>query len=96
MHLSFISYDKDDGSDYEEEKKESGPVGNNKTIGSWMDSYEVTSNGFLRPKVDIEGPIGGSDNGRASTFSAIGNAAATPVKAKSKQQKKYFDQQDAA
>lgn len=84
MHLSFISYDKEDGSDREEEKKESGPVGNAAAMGSWLDSYEVTSNGFLRPKVDIEGPVGGGDSERPSTFSAIGNAAATPVKGRSK------------
>lgn len=84
MHLSFISYDRDDGSDRAEEKKDSGTVGKNKVVRSWLDTYEVASNGFLRPKVDAEGLIGGIHSERASSFSAIGNAAATPVKAKSK------------
>jgi hypothetical protein len=92
MHLSFINYDRDDrnvpghGNPQEEAAL--------KVKNDWFNFYEVGSNGFLRPKVD---PNAAAESGRSnpgSSFSAIGNAAATPGKSKSTQERQLISGRD--
>lgn len=91
MHLSFISYDEEADSPEHQEKPKESSAENRKTIGDWLDSYEVTSNGFLRPRIDPDA-LGTDDNpgNKFSSFSAVGNAAATPGKAKATQERQLI------
>ena len=84
MHLSFVIYDRP------EEKRVYLRGLENKTTrvqrGHWLDSFDVGANGFLRPH-EFEGSTLGSQLQNASkpntsSFSAAGNMAATPGKAK--------------
>ena len=61
----------------------------------WLDSYEVRSNGFLRPRIDPDA-LGTDDSPaiKAKSFSAIGNAAATPGKAKAIQERQLISGRD--
>jgi hypothetical protein len=82
MHLSFVEYDRP------EEKRvylsgledKAAPV----QTSSWFDSYDVGANGFLRPHLYQQdaGPTNPPQKSSASSFSAAGNKAATPGKAK--------------
>ena len=86
MHLSFVTYDRP------EEKRvylsgleeETTPVQAN----SWLDAYDIGANGFLRPQPfhQPEEPSQSSPvlkpQSPTSSFSAAGNKAATPGKAK--------------
>jgi hypothetical protein len=84
MHLSFVTYDRP------EEKRvylsgledKTAPV----QTSSWLDAYEIGANGFLRPHlfqqdVSPTSPVLKSQSPKSS-FSAVGNKAATPGKAK--------------
>eukprot|EP00980_Cylindrotheca_fusiformis_P010443 scaffold2322_cov135-Cylindrotheca_fusiformis.AAC.2 len=95
MHLSFISYDReDDGQDRHEKPKEPSSE-DRKKIRNWLDSYEVTSNGFLRPRIDPDA-LGTDDSPgmKMSSFSAVGNAAATPRKTKAAQERQLISGRD--
>lgn len=95
MHLSFISYDREEDHDERHHAKhEDAPTEKRKKIGDWMDSYEVTANGFLRPRIDPDA-LGTDDGGiKTSSFSALGNAAATPGKAKAAQERQLISGRD--
>jgi hypothetical protein len=81
MHLSFVGYDRP------EEKRvylsgledKSTPV----QTSTWLDSYDIGANGFLRPYLfQREVPLPKPDLKQMSSFSAAGNKAATPGRAK--------------
>jgi hypothetical protein len=85
MHLSFVTYDRP------EEKRvylsgleeETTPVQTN----SWLDAYDIGANGFLRPQPFHQPEESQSSpvlkpQSPTSSFSAAGNKAATPGKAK--------------
>lgn len=82
MHLSFVNYDRP------EEKRvylsgledEATPV----PTSPWLNSYDIGANGFLRPHLfQRDVPPNTSDlKPNVSSFSAAGNKAATPGKAK--------------
>ena len=80
MHLSFISYDSDDEHKSEGEKK--GDAGVTNLSQLWLETFEVTGNGLLRRRKDSQYPHetnSPTTNVRSpSTFSALGNVAATP------------------
>jgi hypothetical protein len=90
MHLSFVTYDRP------EEKRlylqgleddSSAPV----QASSWLDSYELGPNGFAVPcfqNIDnMLGPQNKPQHTTSSSFSAAGNKAATPGKAKAVQER---------
>jgi hypothetical protein len=91
MHLSFISYDREAENQDHHAKLQDESNENRKKIGNWLDSYEVTANGFLRPRIDPDA-LGTDDSPqvKTSSFSAIGNAAATPGKAKAAQERQLI------
>ncbi len=84
MHLSFVIYDRP------EEKRVYLSGLENKTApvqrGHWLDSYNIGANGFLRPQEFEESTLDNqllkSKKPNTSSFSAAGNMAATPGKAK--------------
>ena len=86
MHLSFVQYDKDDIEIHGENvDKDVVPI---KAQRNLLDSLEVGANGFLLPRslslsseMLPSGGVGQQKDGK-SFFSALGNAAATPGKAK--------------
>ena len=84
MHLSFVIYDRP------EEKRVYLSGLENKTTrvqrAHWLDSFDIGANGFLRPH-EFEGSaldsqLQNSEKPKMSSFSAAGNMAATPGKAK--------------
>jgi hypothetical protein len=95
MHLSFISYDREADNQGHHEKPKESSAENRKKIGNWLDSHEVTSNSFLRPRIDPDA-LGTDDSPgiEMSSFSAIGNAAATPGKAKAAQERQLISGRD--
>ena len=84
MHLSFVIYDRP------EEKRVYLRGLEDKTTrvktNSWLDAYNIGANGFLRPQNFQQDPTTpGMRNLKpkpSSSFSAVGNRAATPGKAK--------------
>jgi hypothetical protein len=84
MHLSFVIYDRP------EEKRVYLRGLENKTTpvqtGHWLDSYDISANGFLRPheyqESTLDSQLLNSKKTNTSSFSAAGNMAATPGKAK--------------
>lgn len=84
MHLSFVIYDRP------EEKRVYLSGLENKTTrvqtGHWLDAFDIGANGFLRPQAFQESTLGNqllnSKTSKTSSFSAAGNKAATPGKAK--------------
>jgi hypothetical protein len=90
MHLSFIHYDKDEHDYHGEDVLRENEVNNSRKPAP--DPFEVAANGFLRPQSSNEsssGQLPPDDPRRPmhamppkSFFSALGNAAATPGKAK--------------
>lgn len=84
MHLSFVEYDRP------EEKRvylsgledKAAPV----QTSSWFDSYDIGANGFLRPHLYQQDATPTNNEleriPSVSSFSAAGNKAATPGKAK--------------
>ena len=104
MHLSFVNYDREDSWPHEHGKQTTKKQGGNNPIlqSNWLDSYEIAANGFLRPKIDpssirAKNPNGGASRmpkSPTSSFSALGNAAATPGKAKSPQQLQLISGRD--
>ena len=97
MHLSFVNYDREDN-----RPKEQGASSKAQNIrNSWTDSYEIAAHGFLRPKVDQnlnEEKDASSPQLKASSpptsFSAVGNAAATPGKTKSIRERQLISGRD--
>lgn len=93
MHLSFIDYDREEnqlGDHIHREDMVSPTVKQN-----GLDAFQLGSNGFLRRKSDtVSGALMDSPLFRptapASTFSALGNKAATPGKAKSQQERQLI------
>jgi len=77
MHLSFVIYDRP------EEKRVYLSGLEDKTTrvqtGHWLNAYDIGPNGFLRPHSTPGSPI---LTPKTSSFSAAGNRAATPGKAK--------------
>jgi hypothetical protein len=93
MHLSFINYDRDENHHNGEAKRQASGVNNLSQL--WLDSFEVAANGVLRPRKDTSfthDPHSPSMNPKSptSTFSALGNAAATPGKAKSTRERQLI------
>ncbi len=84
MHLSFVIYDRP------EEKRVYLSGLENKTTrvqrGHWLDAYDIGANGFLRPQEVEESTLDSQPltpkKPNISSFSAAGNMAATPGKAK--------------
>jgi len=81
MHLSFVIYDRP------EEKRVYLRGLENKTtpvhIGHWFYTYDRVANGFLRPYKFHESTLDSQHiSSKNSSFSAAGNMAATPGKAK--------------
>lgn len=84
MHLSFVIYDRP------EEKRVYLSGLENKTTrvqtGHWLDAFDIGANGFLRPQEVEESTLDSqllhSKMPNTSSFSAAGNMAATPGKAK--------------
>lgn len=97
MHLSFVSYDKEEhqlGDQIHHEDLASPAV---KKDG--LESFELGPNGFLRRKPNaISVPGAGSPLFKAkspsSTFSALGNKAATPGRARSQQERQLISGRD--
>lgn len=97
MHLSFVSYDREEhqlGDHIHHEDLVSPTV---KQDG--LDSFELGPNGFLRPKADAivahhTGSPTFKSKSPSSTFSALGNKAATPGKAKSQQERQLISGRD--
>jgi hypothetical protein len=92
MHLSFINYDREDNYNGEAKRQASGV---NNLSQLWQDSFEVAANGVLRPRKDTSFPHDSHSPTRnpkspTSTFSALGNAAATPGKAKSTRERQLI------
>lgn len=88
MHLSFVIYDRP------EEKRVYLSGLESKTTrvqtGHWLDAYDIGANGFLRPnefrEPTMDSQLLNSKKVNTSSFSAAGNMAATPGKAKVVQQ----------
>jgi hypothetical protein len=81
MHLSFVSYDSDDYSKVKSEKKNDAGITNLSQL--WLETFEVTGNGLLRRRKDQQYSHHGTNSPSShvrspSTFSALGNVAATP------------------
>jgi hypothetical protein len=93
MHLSFINYDREESHHNEEAKRQASGVNNLSQL--WLDSFEVAANGVLRPRKDTSLPHDPHSptmkpKSPTSTFSALGNAAATPGKAKSTRERQLI------
>ncbi|KAL3920504.1 MAG: hypothetical protein SGILL_003231 [Bacillariaceae sp.] len=86
MHLSFVTYDRP------EEKKTylSGLEDKKASVRNdvWLDGFHVGANGFLRPHNlnKFESNLSGASQSPRSSFSLVGNRAATPGKAKTVQE----------
>ncbi len=101
MHLSFISYDREEhqlGDHIHHDDLVSPAVKQNR-----LDSFELGPNGFLRRKPEAACNAAGAHNtgsppmkpkSPSSTFSALGNKAATPGKAKSQQERQLISGRD--
>ena len=96
MHLSFISYDREEnqfGSHIHQDDMVS-PLVKQEGLGT----FELGPNGFLRPKGDAKGGLQTgsprSDPKTPSSFSALGNRAATPGRPKAQQERKLISGRD--
>jgi len=85
MHLSFVIYDRPE----EKQVYLSGLEDKNTPLqsSSWLDAYDIRANGFLRPPKFRQNITQGTQSlnpktSMNSSFSAVGNRAATPGKAK--------------
>jgi hypothetical protein len=100
MHLSFISYDREESQTGDHVEPANGA--SSKVLkNTGLDSYEVGPNGFLRPKPDPDSNDGkerisslSKPKSPSSSFSAVGNIAATPVMAKSTQERQLISGRD--
>jgi hypothetical protein len=98
MHLSFINYDRDDGDDVNATRREEQAARTNRQ--PWLDAFEVAANGFLRNQMSADSTHLHASSSQlrskppASTFSAMGNAAATPGKAKLTQERQLISGRD--
>ena len=93
MHLSFINYDREENNHSGGAKRQASGVNNLSQL--WLDSFEVAANGVLRPRKDTSFPHDPHSStmkpkSPTSTFSALGNAAATPGKAKSTRERQLI------
>ena len=84
MHLSFVNYDRENHPHKDEGQSTSGITN---TSQLWLDSVEILANGMLRPRKDSRVILPSTQNSPnmksktlPSSFSALGNAAATPGK----------------
>jgi hypothetical protein len=96
MHLSFISYDREENQlgDHIHQDDMVSPVVKQEGLGT----FELGPNGFLIPKGEAKpGLLSGSprlDPKSPSSFSALGNRAATPGRAKAQQERKLISGRD--
>jgi hypothetical protein len=99
-YVSFVNYDREGDQPSVHSRPQDGFSPN--TRHNWLDSYEVAANGFLRPKMDpgsntvneSSSPQWMRSKSPTASFSALGNAAATPVKAKSQQERQLISDRD--
>lgn len=98
MHLSFVSYDREEHQlgDHIHQEDMISP----KIMQNGLESFERGPNGFLRRKPDASaGPSAThhttlKQRTHLSSFSALGNRAATPGKAKSQQERQLISGRD--
>lgn len=92
MHLSFISYDREE-TNTGGGKSNPQDDGGLKIKNEWYDFFEIGANGFLHPKVDPNA-ANAAESKPTSSFSAAGNLAATPGKKKSTQERQLISGRD--
>ena len=94
MHLSFISYDREENGNHCHQEDMVSPIVKEEGLGA----FDLGPNGFLIPKGEAKGGLQTgsprSDPKTPSSFSALGNRAATPGRPKAQQERKLISGRD--